>query len=554
MGFLFIGIYIFTISPLPNVMQQKLPPVRLKNFVLYLILLLALSVSAQPASKNPLLQRGWAELVKDNDNEAFRHFWHALEQAKKNDNATDMAEAYLYLGICSFGSSLEKGLQYATQSLEIYKTLERSNPHAAKIGRSKCLQLISTIYLRQGKKNDAVRMSREVIETLRDENDSSGTLGLAYSAIGSFYTSGKKQDSARIFYRMALDDFRQSKNYAYLPGAYLRIGELENNLVMLRKSLAIADSTQNKQAQTSALLAIGKWHMKTDGQTEAENHFRRALQIAEQLTDKTFEIRALELLIDLKTQQQRYSEVSQLQSRLIKIKDKFYSLEREQIVKNLEVQFEVSEKDRQLRLLEKERQVSNLTNIILMICIIVLVVIFVTGYFVLKSINKRDRQLLKTKEELVEALEKQRLMKEEQFRNDLEHKESQLSAITLQMLQKNELIDEIKQYVQKDQPISGRELLKMVNKHLVQDNSWNDFDLYFESINKNFYTRLKHTYPDISTNDLKICALIKLNLSIKEMASILNISPDSVKTARYRLRKKLQLSTEDNLTSFILSV
>jgi DNA-binding CsgD family transcriptional regulator len=187
-------------------------------------------------------------------------------------------------------------------------------------------------------------------------------------------------------------------------------------------------------------------------------------------------------------------------------------------------------------------------------CIIVLIVIFVTGYFVFKSINRRDKQLLRTKEELVEALERQKSMKEQQFRNDLEHKESQLSAITLQMLQKNELIDEIKHYVQKDQQISGRELLKMVNKHLVQDNSWNDFDLYFESINKNFYTRLKQSYPDISTNDLKICALIKLNLSIKEMASILNISPDSVKTARYRLRKKLQLSTEDNLTSFILSV
>jgi len=73
-------------------------------------------------------------------------------------------------------------------------------------------------------------------------------------------------------------------------------------------------------------------------------------------------------------------------------------------------------------------------------------------------------------------------------------------------------------------------------------------------LNKNFYTRLKQKYPDISTNDLKICALIKLNLSIKEMASILNISPDSVKTARHRLRKKLQLNTEDNLTDFILSV
>jgi len=524
----------------------------LKFFVF--CLLATLSVFAQPASKNPLLQKGWAELVKDNDNEAFRHFWQALEQSKKGNNAKDMAEAYLYLGICSFGSSLEKGLQYATQSLRIYEKLENSDPHAAKIGRSKCLQLISTIYLRQGKKNDAVKMSREVIETLRDETDSSGTLGLAYSAIGSFYLAIKESDSAHVYFRKSLEDFRRSENFAYLPGAYLKIGELENNVDLLRQSLAIADSTQNKQAQASALLAIGKWHVKKNEQVGAEDYFRRALLISEQLTDKTFEIRALELLIDLKTQQQHFTEVSQLQSRLIKIKDQFYSLEREKIVKNLEVQFEVSEKDRQLALLAKEREVSKLTNIILISCIVVLIVIFVTGYFVLKSINKRDRQLLKTKDELVAALEEQKSMKEQQFRNDLEHKESQLSAITLQMLQKNELIDEIKQYVQKDQPISGRELLKMVNKHLVQDNSWNDFDLYFESINKNFYTRLKQSYPDISTNDLKICALIKLNLSIKEMASILNISPDSVKTARYRLRKKLQLSTEDNLTTFILSV
>jgi DNA-binding CsgD family transcriptional regulator len=73
-------------------------------------------------------------------------------------------------------------------------------------------------------------------------------------------------------------------------------------------------------------------------------------------------------------------------------------------------------------------------------------------------------------------------------------------------------------------------------------------------VNKHFYTRLKQNYPEISANDLKICALIKLNLSIKEMAAILNISPDSVKTARHRLRKKLQLSTEENLTDFILTI
>ena len=185
---------------------------------------------------------------------------------------------------------------------------------------------------------------------------------------------------------------------------------------------------------------------------------------------------------------------------------------------------------------------------------VILLIAFIVGYFYFKSINERDRQLLKIKETLVDSLEKQRELEEVQFRNDLEHRENQLSGITLHMLQKNELLNEIKTAIDNNQPLSEQQLIKMVNQHFEQNNRWSDFDLYFESLNKNFYTRLKQTYPEISANDLKVCALIKLNMSIKEMASILNISPDSVKTARYRLRKKLQLAADDNLTDFILSV
>ncbi|MGK4566280.1 helix-turn-helix transcriptional regulator [Flavobacterium sp. 3HN19-14] len=129
-----------------------------------------------------------------------------------------------------------------------------------------------------------------------------------------------------------------------------------------------------------------------------------------------------------------------------------------------------------------------------------------------------------------------------------------MSAIAFQMLQKNELLEEIKEIIHGKENIPEEQLSKIINSHLISDSNWNDFDKYFESINKNFYTKLKQNYPEISANDLKMCALIKLNLSIKEMASILNISPDSVKTARYRLRKKLRLNNEDNLTDFILSI
>ncbi|MGC4039613.1 MAG: hypothetical protein QM710_02140 [Flavobacterium sp.] len=532
-----------------------------KRLFIFLILCGCLNGLASP-SNNPLMQKGWAELVKDNENEAFRYFWEAHEKAQKEKNTADNAEALLYLGICSYGSSLEKGLQFVTKALSEYKSLEKTNPEKALIGRYKCLQLISTIYVRQKKYDEAMKLSGEVVEILKDKNDKSGTLGLAYNSLGSLHELRKEKDEAERYYNLALAEFEKGNNIAYLPSSYCRLGEIakekndkETSLDYFQKALSLAESSENKQAQVTAMIAFGKWYMAFENDLlQAEIYFNKARIIAVLLSDKTFEIKAIEALIELKKEQKDFEEMSKLQSQVIKIKDSFYSFEREQIVKSLEVQFEVSEKNRKLELISAEQKVSKLTNYLLITLLGVLIIVFTILYFFLKRINKRDRQLLKTKEELVKLMEEQKQMKEQQFQNDIEYKESQLSAITIQMLEKNELLDEIKTILNQKEPASEKEIKKLVSKYTIQDNNWKDFDNYFESLNKNFYTRLKQKYPDISANDLKICALIKLNLSIKEMASILNISPDSVKTARHRLRKKLQLSTEDNLTDFILSV
>lgn len=530
-----------------------------RQLFIFIFLLLSINSVAQ-TSQNPLIMKGWDALVKDHEDKAFRYFFQAYEKAKEEKNELDKGESLLYLGICSFGSNLEKGLQYATQSLDIYTKLEKSNPEKSKIGRSKCLQLIGTIYSRQEKFDEALPICREVVSILVDIDDKSGTLGLAYSSLGNLFEIKKQQDSAAWYYRLALNDFEKYDNEAYLPTAYIKIGEHEfknNNKEYSRqyfqKALNVSNKTDNKQAQVTSLNALGKWYFKSGNLNEAKKNFIEANSIAQGLSDKIFEIMTVQNLIDLYEKQNNYQEIIRLQKNLLSLKEKSYSVEREKIVKNLEVQFEVAEKNRKLILLSKEKEVANLTNYLLAISIVVLLIVFFAGYFYLKNINKRDKQLLKTKEALVNALEKQKELKEIQFKNDLDHKESQLSAITLQMLQKNELLGEIKSTIESQQPASEQQLVKMVNRHFEQNNNWDDFNLYFESINKNFYNRLKQVYPEISANDLKICALIKLNLSIKEMASILNISPDSVKTARYRLRKKLQMSADENLTNFILS-
>jgi DNA-binding CsgD family transcriptional regulator len=356
--------------------------------------------------------------------------------------------------------------------------------------------------------------------------------------------------------------YEKEQANTYLPKSYIQIGEIaqnnndkENSLLNYNKALTLAVTTKNKQAQINALLALGKWFLVFENDLlGAEINYNKARILAASLTDKTSEIKTLEALIELKKNQQEYKEVSQLQNQIISLKDRSYSIEREKIKKSLEVKLEASEKNRKLELMVAEKEVAKLTNYLFLSLLGLLVIVFLILFFFLKRSNKRDKQLLETKEESVNLTEGQELLEEQQFESDIEFKKRQLSAITIQMLEKNEMLDEIKAILNKKEPTSEKDIKKIVSKYTIQDNNWKDFDHCFESIYNNFYTRLKTKYPDISSNDLKICALIKLHLSIKEMASILNISPDSVKTARHRLRKKLQLNTEESLTDFILSV
>ena len=84
--------------------------------------------------------------------------------------------------------------------------------------------------------------------------------------------------------------------------------------------------------------------------------------------------------------------------------------------------------------------------------------------------------------------------------------------------------------------------------------NWTEFETRFVSINEKFYKKITKRYPNLTQNDQRLCALVKLNLSSKEIAKLLNMSNESVHTTRSRLRKKLNLSREVNLKQFIANL
>jgi DNA-binding CsgD family transcriptional regulator len=96
-------------------------------------------------------------------------------------------------------------------------------------------------------------------------------------------------------------------------------------------------------------------------------------------------------------------------------------------------------------------------------------------------------------------------------------------------------------------------LIKLIDRNISSENDWNIFETHFDQAHENFFRRLKEAYPDLTPSDLKLCAYLRLNLTSKEIAPLLNISLRGVEVRRYRLRKRLRMKTEENLINFLLT-
>jgi ligand-binding sensor domain-containing protein len=146
-------------------------------------------------------------------------------------------------------------------------------------------------------------------------------------------------------------------------------------------------------------------------------------------------------------------------------------------------------------------------------------------------------------------------LRNEKLRDEIKYRNNELAVSTMGMLRKNEALTEISNAVKKlPQSPEIKKLKKLVDKNLTNKQEWISFEEAFNNADKDFFKKLKSRHNDLTTGDLRLCTYLRLNLSSKEIAPLLNISPRSVEIKRYRLRKKLGLAKEDNLTDYILGV
>lgn len=159
------------------------------------------------------------------------------------------------------------------------------------------------------------------------------------------------------------------------------------------------------------------------------------------------------------------------------------------------------------------------------------------------------------------SMKKEEELRKKQMKLDLEHKAEDLAASTMNVIRKNEILLEIDKELEKvaenmaeDRNKSLKILSRIrhqIHDNIQHDNAWKTFEQNFDIVYDDYLKRLSQKYPHLTMADKKMCAYLKMDLSSKEIAPLLNITIRSVEMTRYRLRKKLGLSREDNLTEFL---
>ena len=453
-----------------------------------------------------------------------------------------IARSHHILGIAYWTTGLyEKALEHNLKAQSIYEELDKR----------RWIKIIkmnnANIYGALERFDEAINVLKSVINQAEMESDSQLLMWM-YNNLGTDYRRIGQYDSA-IFY------LEKDLPYAEALGDTVGVALIHNNIAVALESL-----DRNEEAITHLKIARAQLRLKSSEKRLAEiytnfasnygelenfklhkTYLDSALAVAEKINGKRIIQEVYLGYSDYYYKKQDYKNSLDFFEKSTMIKDSISSAEIKKETAILELKYNYEKKQKQIAVLEKEGAENELrirTMTLTGVLVFLLLAVFIL--FQRLKINK-SRAI------------------QNQLNAELEHKNKELTSYALNFIQKNELMNELTDKISELKKQSDTKAIKelnqmngIINNSFRVDQDWENFKVMFEEIHGDFFFRLKTSCPDLGNAELRLCALLRLNMNLKESSKILGISSDSVKTARYRLRKKLGLQTEDNLIDWLI--
>ncbi|HAP59324.1 MAG TPA: hypothetical protein DCR93_07405 [Cytophagales bacterium] len=497
----------------------------------------------------------------------------ALEVADSIEYAEGAAFAYRVMGVAHWArGSYSQGLSLLFEGRDRYLAL------ADTLGMANCTMNIALIYTDQrdyARALDYLAHALEAFEAL----DARDRVATTLTKMGSVYTEQGQYEKAFSELMRALQLHEKGQ---FLYG----IAEVNNRVALLferqdehtlaleyaERSLVLSEQIGDKEGTANNLELLGKILLGRGEYAKAKDYLLKGEQIALELGANKVLRDIYHVLRDVFFEEQNYPQAYGYFVKYTNLKDEVFNEEVSIQMANLQTERELAVQQKELDVTRMERDMSTASaqysqtlqivfgvGLLLVVTFSILVILFLRVQLRRKqTLLVKNAELSQTKASLQTVELENAQLKASELQRELDYKNRELTAYTLNFAQKNQLIEDLRDQLAQLQPSDAnqqkqvKQLRSMVNNTRNVDRDWEDFRLHFENVHPHFFRQLKAAHPDLSNGEQKLCSLIRLNLSMKETAAILGISPNSVKTARYRLRNKLKLETQDNLMDYLM--
>ena len=437
-----------------------------------------------------------------------------------------LSQLYSYIGVNYFYQiKYDQGLEYYEESLKILEVIRRMVPNSYSIyDEVKLFNNMAGIYIRTLDYDRAIEYYKTALE-LNDNDVNIIIASSLYNNLGICYMEKFEPDQAFHYFQ---------------------------------KALAIRKIKGDKRGIAQCYNNIGKNYFYQGKFTEAKKFLLDAYMLGREIGNKESVRISLQALTSLYDTLDMNREAFQSMKELKAVSDSIFSTESSNRISQLELEYEF-EKQLKIYNLELQRREAMKDKQELIYLFIGGVLFFLLVTAVLLIILQRNKnKRLNLEKEKYELERKHFDLEKQKLKEEIEYKNRELTTNVMYLLKKNELITNISEKLIKSQLDFKRE-----NQRIIQDiinelksnqntNTWVEFEAHFTQVHTDFYKKLNEQFPNLTANEKKLCAFLKLNMSTKDIGSITYQSVKTISVARSRLRKKLNIESEDvNLVSFL---
>ena len=513
-----------------------------------------------------MLEQGKHAKALDIFNDMRQYIEAKTPKTKEDENR--IGSLYLVIGAIYEETGLwNDALAMYMNSLQICNSTDNQ------AGKARVYNNIGVLYYKRNENNKAEELFNKAIIINKSLNIRPELFN-NYNNLVGVYKARHNTAKALEYELIALNQLDINKNFYDLSIVYSNIGNLYQDMGNLPVALSYYQQAADIQKSKSFPVGLIRTYLSISSVYESLKkndsvivYINESLNLAEYLNNPSQKLVVYKESARYFEKTGNYKTAYNLYSKYVILNDSLEKLNSLTKIEQIQAVYQVINKEKDNKILQQKVNLQQLAiqrQRIVLIGAVAIFILFIYFVFNLIRNNRREReknQMIMKQADLLHEQEKSfHLNKEHSLELELDYKNRQLTSYALHLARNNEFVqkttDDLKQILLGTNPREKErsESIKQMISDLHQYSSghdWEEFRLYFEEVHQSFEKNLSSAFPDLSPNDKKICALLKLGLSTKEIASITFRELRSVESARNRLRKKLGLAAEVNIHTFL---